>query len=114
MIPVDIRFQYLSRTGITYVWTISIWNWGCQVSYYRIATVFRTPIGIFGHSRRILGNNCIFESGGFKGYLPVFNSLFNKWYPFFWSCPVNIVYDLFLRLNKFSPFKFLKIFFFDL
>ena len=102
MIPHNVTFEDLSRSWIVYMWSLSVLNICTDVSYYGVPSIFWTPVRIFFCGRSISGNDGFLKSSFFKSSLPIFNTLFDKWNPFFWSSWVDVVYDLLFRKYNFT------------
>src|SRR6188768_2087029 len=110
MKPTNMTLEYFTSSWVCNSRTISICDTRRFVNDTGIPRIFEGPVRIISWS--FFSNDGIFETCFFKSNLPVIYSLYKERDPFLWSRRINIINNLFFRLNQFSSQIFCYVFFF--
>ncbi len=110
MVPTDMTFQDLTTSRIVYIRTISILNRRCEIADHRITGIFQTHGSVVFWP--LFTHDSIFETGFFKGFLPIVYTQDQVFSPLLRSSRIDIIDNWFFRLNKFTFFPFFNIFIF--
>ena len=112
VIPVDMRFQNLTATGIVYVRTACVRYIGRFIYDSGMTCILQTPCRIVGRS--FFSKDCVLESGFFKSRLPVVDTLNQIGNPLLGGSRINVNHNRILRFYQFSVQVFFDIFVFRL
>ena len=109
VIPADVTFNNFTGARIVHIGTIGVGNGRCKIANHRETCVFKAHVGtIF---RPFLGDNRIFETCLFKGFLPIFHTKDEIFHPLFGGCRVDVVDDGLLGFYQFPTFHLFDVFF---
>src|SRR5690606_23769247 len=114
VVPIDVRLQYFTTSGIAHVGAIGIGNGGGQIPYHRIPHIFWRPFWVFLGRWWIFGDDGVLETGRLKGNLPILDALFDERYPFFWGGAIHIIYNGLFGLNELSGLELFNVLVLDL
>src|SRR5438045_2871055 len=110
MRPSNISLQDLTTAGIVYTWRIGIRQTRRKVAHYFATCIFKAHCSVI--LRPFLTNNCIFESGCFKSFVPVVDTCNNIRSPLFWCGRIHIVNNCLFGFYQFTFFIFFQVFLF--
>ena len=107
MVPADMAFQDLTTARVMYLRTIRVFNIRSEIADYRVTGIFQTHIRII--YRPFFTNDRIFKTRFFKSFLPVVDTINQRFNPLFWGSGINIINDLFGGFHQFTTLIFLHI-----
>ena len=110
MIPTDVTFNDFTGARVVHIGTIGIGNGRSKIANHRETCIFKAHVGtIF---RPFLGDNRIFETCLFKGFLPIFHTKDEIFHPLFGGCRVDVVDDGLFRFYQLTAFHLFDVFIF--